>query len=133
MKHKDEQSTIECVPPQHVALLCLLQYQDKFVDAVDLVFDILDERPKRIGDVVDQGVRDPVGGDAYEVLELLDAPAHVLRVRRRSEVELYQGDRGTGNGERDSRSRNWQARPNSYDAPPGARRRRAGDRGAADG
>ena len=52
--------TKEGAPSQHVALLCLLQDEDKLVDAVDLVLDVLDERPKRVRDVVDKSVRNPV-------------------------------------------------------------------------
>ena len=73
--------------PQHIALLRLLQNQHQLVNTVDLVLDPLDERPKRVRDIINQRVRDPVGRDADVVLELLDAPPHVLRVRRRAEVE----------------------------------------------
>ena len=75
-------------PSQHVALLGVLEDEHELVDAVDLVLDALDERPERVGDVVDERVGDPVGGDADVVLQLLDAPTDVLRVRRGPEVEL---------------------------------------------
>ena len=76
-------------PPQHVALLRLLEDQHQLVDAVDLVLDALDKRAKRIGDIVDEGIGYPVGGDADVVLELLYAPADVLRMWSWPEVELY--------------------------------------------
>lgn len=81
------------VPPQHVALLGLLQDQHELIDAVDLVFDVLNERPKGIGNVIDEGVGDPVGGDVDVVLELLNSSPDVLRVRRSSEVELEESVR----------------------------------------
>ena len=75
-------------PPQHVALLCFLEYQHQLVDTVDLVLDTLDQRPKGIGNVVDQGVRDPIRCDRDVIFEMLDSPADVLRMRRAAEVEL---------------------------------------------
>jgi hypothetical protein len=75
-------------PSQHVALLGLLEDKDELVDAVDLILDALYERSKSVGDVVDEGVRDPVRGDANVIFELLDPPADVLRVWGRAEVEL---------------------------------------------
>jgi hypothetical protein len=75
-------------PPQHITLLGLLQDQHQFIDRVDLVLDILDERSESVGDVVDEGVRDPIRGDVDVVLELLDAATDVLRMRGATEVEL---------------------------------------------
>lgn len=77
-------------PPQHVTLLSLLENQHELIDAVYLVLDVLDERSESIGDVVDQGVGDPVRGDVDVVLELLDTPADVLRMRSAAEVELSE-------------------------------------------
>ena len=73
---------------QHVALLGVLEDKHELVNAVDFVFDALDERPERVRDVVDQRVRYPVGRDADVVFELLDAPSHVLWMRSWPEVEL---------------------------------------------
>jgi hypothetical protein len=78
------------LPPQHVTLLGLLKDQHELIDAVYLVLDVLDERSESIGDVVDQGVGDPVRGDVDVVLELLDTPTNVLGVRSASEVELQR-------------------------------------------
>jgi hypothetical protein len=75
-------------PPQHVTLFRLLQDQDQLVDPIDFVLDALDQRPKSVGDVIDQGVGDPVRGDRDVVLERLDTSADVLRVWCSSEVEL---------------------------------------------
>ena len=73
---------------QHVALLGVLEDKHKLVDAVDFVFDALNERPERVRDVVDECIRYPVGRDADVVFELLDAPSHVLWMRGWPEVEL---------------------------------------------
>lgn len=66
----------------------ILQNEYKLVNAVDFVFDILNERAKGIGNVVDESVRNPVRGDVNEVLQLLDTPANILWMRSASEVEL---------------------------------------------
>jgi len=42
--------------PQHVTLLCFFENQDELVDRVDLVFNALDKRTKRIGYVVNKSV-----------------------------------------------------------------------------
>lgn len=76
------------LPPQHVTLLSLLQYQNQLVNAVDFVFDALDEWTEGIGDVVDQRVRDPVRSHADVVFQLLDSPSYTLRMRSWTEVEL---------------------------------------------
>ena len=70
-------------------MLRFFENQNQFVNAVDLVFDALDKRTKGVGDVVDEGIGYPVGGDADVVLELLNAPPNVLRVWCGSEVELW--------------------------------------------
>lgn len=77
-------------PPQHVTLLGFLEDQDQLIDRVDLVFDVLNQRPERIRDVIDQGVRDPIRRDVDIVFELLDTSSDVLRVRRATEVELLR-------------------------------------------
>lgn len=75
-------------PSQHVTLLGFLQNQHKLIDTVDFVFDVLDQRTERIGDVINQSIRDPIRGNVDVILQLLDASAHVLRVGRASEVKL---------------------------------------------
>lgn len=76
------------LPPQHVTLFGILDNQDQFINTVDLVLDTLNQRTKGIGDIIDKGVRDPVGRDGDVVLELLDTSPDILRVWRASEVEL---------------------------------------------
>lgn len=75
-------------PPQHVALLCVLENQHQLVDTVHLVFDALDERAERVGDVVDERIADPIGRDRDVVLEVLDTSPDVLGMRRAPKVEL---------------------------------------------
>lgn len=75
-------------PPQHVALLGLLEDQDKLIDAVDLILDALDKGSKGIGNVINERVRDPIRGDADVVLQLLNTPSYILRMWCRAEVEL---------------------------------------------
>lgn len=43
-------------PSQHVALFRLLQNQHQFVDAVDLIFNALDEGPERVRNVIDKRI-----------------------------------------------------------------------------
>jgi hypothetical protein len=43
-------------PTKHVALFCFFEDKDEFVDAVDLVLDILDQRPESVRDIVDEGI-----------------------------------------------------------------------------
>jgi hypothetical protein len=69
-------------------LLSVLENQHKLVDAVDFVFDALDQRAERISDIVDKRIGDPVGRDTDIVFKLLDAPPNVLWVRSWTEVEL---------------------------------------------
>lgn len=78
---------LQHTPPQHITLLRLFQNQNKLVNAVDLVFDALDQRSKSVGDVIDQSVRYPIRRDVDEILQLLDAPPYVARMRRASEME----------------------------------------------
>jgi hypothetical protein len=56
------------VPPKHVGLLCLFENEHELIDAVDFIFDALDERAKRVGDVVDERIADPIGSDGDVVL-----------------------------------------------------------------
>lgn len=63
--------------------------EDNVVDFVALFFDHLDDGAKGIGDVVDEGVGDPVGGDGHVVFQLTDAAADVRGVRGHGEVELH--------------------------------------------
>lgn len=77
-------------PSQHVALLSFFEDQHQLVDTVDLILDALDQRAERIGNVVDEGVGDPVGGDGDVVFEMLDSSSDILRMRRAPEVELRQ-------------------------------------------
>lgn len=44
------------LPPQHVTLLCLLQDKYELVDTVDFIFNVLDQRTKGIGNVVDESI-----------------------------------------------------------------------------
>ena len=74
--------------PEHVGLFGFFEDEHELVDGVDFVFDALDERPEGVGDIVDEGVGDPVGGYGDVVFELFDPPADVLRVGSRAEVEL---------------------------------------------
>ena len=73
---------------QHVRLLGLLKDEHQLVDAVDFVLDALDQRSKRVRDVVDECVRDPVGRDADVVFKLFNSPSYVLWMGSRAEVEL---------------------------------------------
>jgi hypothetical protein len=73
---------------QHVRLLCLLKDEHQLVDTVDFVFDALDQRSERVRDVIDEGVRDPVGRDADVVFKLFDSPSYVLWMGSRAEMEL---------------------------------------------
>ena len=75
-------------PSQHVTLFGVLQNQYQLVDTIDLVFDALNQGTERIGDIIDEGVGNPVGSDVDVILELFYPPSHVLRVGRRAEVEL---------------------------------------------
>lgn len=77
-------------PPQHITLLGVLDDQYQLIDTVNLVFDTLNERTKGIGNVIDQGVRDPVGSDGNIIFELFDTSSHVLGVRGASKVELHR-------------------------------------------
>lgn len=79
---------IKSSPSQHVALFRVFQDQHQLVDTVDLVLDTLNQRAERIGNVVNQRIRDPVGRDGNVILEVFDAASNVLRVWRASEVEL---------------------------------------------
>lgn len=74
-------------------MLGFLENEHELVDAVDFVLDALDERPEGVGDVVDEGVGDPVRGDGDVVFELFNATADVLGVRSGAEVELREGAR----------------------------------------
>ena len=47
-------------PSQHVALFGVLQNQHQLVDTVNFVFDALNQGAKRIGDIIDEGVGDPI-------------------------------------------------------------------------
>ena len=73
---------------QHVALLGVFEDKHKLVDAVDFVFDALNQGTERVCDIVDESVGDPIRCDVDIILELLDPPSHVLRVGCWAEVEL---------------------------------------------
>lgn len=77
-------------PPQHVALLGLLQYQHEFVYAIYLILNALDERTKCIRDIVNECIGDPIGSNTDVVLQLLNAPTDVLRMWCGSEMKLPQ-------------------------------------------
>lgn len=47
----------------------------------------MDEWTKRVRDIVNKGIGNPVGGDRDVVSQLLDPAANVLRMRRGSEVK----------------------------------------------
>ena len=69
-------------------MFCLFQNQDQFVDTIDLILDTLNQRSECISDIINEGIRDPVRGDADVIFELFNATADVLRVGCWSEVEL---------------------------------------------
>lgn len=76
------------IPSQHVVLLRVLEDQHELVDAIDLILDALNERSKRIRDVIDESIRDPVGGDIDVIFQLFDTPANILRMGSSSEMKL---------------------------------------------
>ena len=76
------------LPSQHISLLRIFEDQHQLIDTVNFVLDTLNEWSKSIGDVVDERIRDPIGRDGDVILELLDAPSDILRVGRRTEMEL---------------------------------------------
>jgi hypothetical protein len=86
--HLDNVGLEKCVPPQHVTLFGLFQNQYQLVDTVDFILYTLNQRAEGIGDIVDEGVGDPVGSDGDIVFEVFNTPSDVLRVRRAPEVEL---------------------------------------------
>jgi hypothetical protein len=47
-------------PPQHVALLCIFENKYQLIDAVDLIFNALDEWAKCVCDVVNKCIRNPI-------------------------------------------------------------------------
>ena len=75
-------------PSQHIGLFRVFEDQYQLIDTVDFVLDALNQWSKCIGDVVDERVRDPIRCDGDVILELLDAPTDILRVGRRSKMEL---------------------------------------------
>jgi hypothetical protein len=74
--------------PEHVGLLGFFEDEHKLVDGVDFVFDTLDEGTEGVGDIVDEGVGDPVGGYGDVVFELFDPATDVLRMGSWAEVKL---------------------------------------------
>jgi hypothetical protein len=76
------------IPSQHIALLGILDYQDQLIDTIDFVFDTLNQRTESIGDIINKGVRDPVGCYGDVIFELLNSASHILGVGCTSEVEL---------------------------------------------
>jgi len=62
-------------------LFGFLENENQLIDAIDLVLDPLDQRAKRIGDVVDKGIGYPVRSHADITLELFNPPPDVLRMR----------------------------------------------------
>jgi len=77
------------VPPQHITLLGIFDDQDQLINTIDLVFDTLNQRTEGIGDIIDKGVRDPVGCYRNVIFELLDSASDILGVRCTSKVELF--------------------------------------------
>lgn len=77
-------------PPQHVTLFCLFQDKYQLINAVDFILNALDEWAEGIRDIVNQGVRYPIRGDADVVLQLFDTSSYVLRMRSRAVVELIE-------------------------------------------
>ena len=75
-------------PPKHVALLRLLQYQYELVNTVDLVLNSLYKGAESVRDVVDERVGYPIRRYANVVFQLFNPSSDVLRVGRRSEMEL---------------------------------------------
>ena len=77
------------VPPQHITLLGIFNDQHQLVNTIDLVLDTLNQRTEGIGDIIDKGVRDPVGCYRNVIFELLDSASDILGVRCTSKVELF--------------------------------------------
>lgn len=50
-------------PSQHITLFSILDDEHQLIDTVDFVFDTLNQWTKGIGNIVDQGVGDPVRSD----------------------------------------------------------------------
>ena len=76
------------VPSQHITLLGIFDDQDQLINTVDLVLNTLNQRTEGIGDIIDQGVRDPVGGDGDVIFKLLNSASNILGMGCTSEVEL---------------------------------------------
>jgi len=85
---REEVVVLGHAPSQHVTLFSVLQDQHQLVDAVDFVFNTLNQGTKRVRDVIDESVRDPIRSNVDVILELFYPPSHVLRVGCRAEVEL---------------------------------------------
>ena len=77
------------IPPQHVTLLGIFNDQHQLINTVDFVFDTLNQRTESVGDIIDKGVRNPVGCYRDVIFELLDSASDVLRMGCTSEVELF--------------------------------------------
>jgi hypothetical protein len=91
--HKAEEThnffTASTDSSQHITLFSIFENEHQLIDTVDFIFDILDERSKGIGNVVNESIRYPVRGDIDKVLELLDTPSNILRMGCASKMELY--------------------------------------------
>ena len=75
-------------PSQHVALFSVLQDQHQFVDTVDFILDALNQGTKRVCDVIDKCIGNPIRGNVDIIFELFDPPPHILWVGCWAEVEL---------------------------------------------
>lgn len=74
-------------PSQHITLLRLLQNQHQLVNTIDLILNTLNQRPKRIRNIIDERVTDPIARHTDIILQLLNPPPHVLWMWRRPEMK----------------------------------------------
>jgi hypothetical protein len=77
------------VPPQHVTLLSIFNDQHQLINTIDLVLDTLNQWTESIGDIINKGVRDPVGCYRDVIFQLLDSASNILGMGCTSEMELF--------------------------------------------
>jgi hypothetical protein len=75
-------------PSQHITLFRLFKYQHQFINTINLVLDRLNKRSKRIGNIINKRVGDPIGSNGYIVFEMFNSPSNVLGMGSSSEMEL---------------------------------------------
>jgi hypothetical protein len=76
------------VPSQHITLFSILDDQYQLINTIDLIFDALNQRTKGIGNIIDKGVRNPIGCYRDIIFQLLDSAPDILRMGCASEMEL---------------------------------------------